>query len=115
MDDNIVVRGLSFSYPTRKTVPILTDLSFEVAPPLPLPPPFWPGEEGTDGGHRGTIWLWKVHCPAAPTGVLSYTAQYTTSFLKNHVQRFYDPDLGYIELDGKNIKVSYEGAGLSYV
>ena len=93
MDDNIVVRGLSFSYPTRKTVPILTDLSFEVVP-QPAPPPLWPGEEGTDGGHRGTLRLWKVHRLAAPTGVLSYTTQYTTSLLNNHCPALLRPGLG---------------------
>lgn len=30
VDDNITVRNLSFSYPTRKDVPILQDLNFEV-------------------------------------------------------------------------------------
>ena len=72
VDDNITVRNVSFSYPTRKEVPILNDLNFEV--------------------RKGqTVAL------VGPSGCGKST-------VLQLLQRFYDPDSGYIELDGKNIK-----------
>ena len=72
VDDNITVRNVSFSYPTRKEVPILNELNFEV--------------------RKGqTVAL------VGPSGCGKST-------VLQLLQRFYDPDSGYIELDGKNIK-----------
>ena len=72
VDDNITVRNVSFSYPTRKEVLILNDLNFEV--------------------RKGqTVAL------VGPSGCGKST-------VLQLLQRFYDPDSGYIELDGKNIK-----------
>ena len=72
VDDNITVRNLSFSYPTRKDVPILNDINFEVRKGQTV------ALVGSSGCGKSTV--------------------------LQLLQRFYDPDTGYIELDGKNIK-----------
>ena len=72
VDDNITVRNVSFSYPTRKEVPILVDLNFELRKGQTV------AFVGASGCGKSTV--------------------------LQLLQRFYDPDNGYIELDGKNIK-----------
>ena len=72
VDDNITVRNVSFSYPTRKEVPVLVDLNFELRKGQTV------AFVGASGCGKSTV--------------------------LQLLQRFYDPDNGYIELDGKNIK-----------
>ena len=72
VDNNISVKNLTFSYPSRKTVKVLSNLSFEV-------------KKGQ------TVAL------VGPSGCGKST-------VLQLIQRFYDPESGFIELDGKNIK-----------
>ena len=72
VDNNITIRNLTFSYPSRKTVNVLNNLSFDVKK-----------------GQTVAI--------VGPSGCGKST-------VLQMIQRFYDPDSGIIELDGKNIK-----------
>ena len=72
VDNNISVKNLTFSYPSRKTVKVFSNLSFEV-------------KKGQ------TVAL------VGPSGCGKST-------VLQLIQRFYDPESGFIELDDRNIK-----------